>query len=293
MRLSCGGRLLPLLASSSTTKPALLLAARAPTAAAAAASTSSLAATKAVVAPPRSSYSLAAGATITAAAPSPRPAGPHRRRAATTMAASSSAPAPSSVDWASLGFAGPLAPAPGEDVAVLGGGCFWCIEAAFNGMKGVSRALSGYAGGHVESPTYEEICDKKTGHAEVVGVYYDPGVVSFEQILNVFYALHDPTTPNQQGNDVGPQYRSAIYTIGDAQRAAAEKVMREVAEAKIWGDKPLTTELAPLQAGPKKFWVAEDYHQRYAERVPGNPYCQFVVAPKVSKFRSKFAHLLK
>lgn len=176
---------------------------------------------------------------------------------------------------------------------MLGGGCFWCIEAAYNKMRGVSSAISGYAGGTVERPTYEEVCGKKTGHAEVVAVYFDPAQVSYETILNVFYSLHDPTTPNQQGNDVGPQYRSAIYTIGEGQRRAAEKVMHEVAEAKIWGAKPLTTELAPLRPDNGRFWAAEAIHQRYFEHSPGNPYCQFVVAPKVAKFRSKFADLLK
>jgi peptide-methionine (S)-S-oxide reductase len=206
---------------------------------------------------------------------------------ASAAAASSSDAA--TVDWASLG----LTPNPGEDVIVLGGGCFWCIEAAFNNMKGVSSAISGYAAGNVDRPTYKEVCGGDTGHNEVVAVYFDPKTVDLETILNVFFALHDPTTLNRQGNDVGTQYRSGIYYVGEAQRATAEKVMQEVAAAKIWGNAPLTTELVALKTGPGRFHAAESYHQRYAETTPENPYCQFVVAPKLSKFRSKFAHLLK
>lgn len=190
------------------------------------------------------------------------------------------------IDWAALG----LSPNPGEDVAVVGGGCFWCVETALGRLRGVSSAISGYAGGHVERPTYEEVCDKKTGHAEVVAVYYDPKIVSYETILEVFFALHDPTTLNQQGNDVGPQYRSAVYTIGDEQRQVAERVMKRVSDDKIWGSKPLTTELAPLKPGPARFHPAEKYHQRYYEiNGDSNPYCAFVVAPKVQKLRAKFA----
>jgi peptide-methionine (S)-S-oxide reductase len=212
-----------------------------------------------------------------------------RPSAGAAMAASSSAADAAAVDWSALG----LTPNAGEDVAVLGGGCFWCIEAAFNKMKGCSSAISGYAGGHVERPTYEEVCRKATGHAEVVAVYYDPAVVPYETILRVFFALHDPTTRDQQGNDVGPQYRSAVYTIGEEQRAAAQRVMAEVAGARVWGDKPLVTELAPLAPGPGRFWPAEPVHQRYFEHSPENPYCLFVVKPKVAKFRSQFSDLLK
>jgi peptide-methionine (S)-S-oxide reductase len=210
-------------------------------------------------------------------------------RMASSSGAGAGAPASSSVDWASLG----LTPNPGEDVAVLGGGCFWCIETAFNNMRGVSSAISGYAGGSVERPTYEEVCAKTTGHAEVVAVYFDPAVVPYDTILGVFFSLHDPTQGDAQGNDVGPQYRSAIYTIGDAQHAAAQRAMAEVAAAKIYGDRPLTTELAPLRPDNGRFWAAEKLHQRYYETSPSNPYCQFVVAPKVAKFRSKYTHLLK
>lgn len=285
------GRLLPSLlsSSSSTTTTTKLVALRAPAAPAA----SRLHLATATGRERTTTTSFAAAAT----APVGRSVSPLRinnnnrlvRMASSASPSDAPAAAAASVDWASLG----LTPNPGEDVAVLGGGCFWCIEAAFNGMKGVSSAISGYAGGHVERPTYEEVCGKKTGHAEVVAVYFDASVVDYSTILRVFYALHDPTTPDQQGNDVGPQYRSALYTVGEAQRAAAEQVMREVAEAKIWGDRPLTTELAPLRPGAPRFWAAEKVHQRYFEHSPENPYCQFVVAPKVSKFRSKFAHLLK
>jgi peptide-methionine (S)-S-oxide reductase len=214
-------------------------------------------------------------------------------RSARAMAAAASSPSSSpTVDWAALG----LSPTsnPNEDVAVIGGGCFWCIETTFNRIKGVSSAISGYAGGHKDRPTYQEVCDKTTGHAEVVAVYFDPQVVSYETLLEVFYALHDPTTKDQQGNDVGPQYRSAIYTIGDEQMAVAQRVMKRVADDKIWGAKPLTTELAPLKPGVARFHPAEKYHQRYYEiNGDSNPYCAFVVAPKVQKLRAKFAKLLK
>ena len=175
-----------------------------------------------------------------------------------------------------------------QQVATLGGGCFWCLEAVYLGMKGVTAVMSGYAGGHVENPTYEAVCDKRTGHAEVVQVTFDPAVASYDDLLRVFFTIHDPTTPDRQGNDVGPQYRSIILTHDDAQREAAERVIREITEAAIWG-RPIVTQLEPL----KKFWPAEPEHHNYFERNPWSGYCRAVVAPKVMKFRKTFADRMK
>lgn len=174
------------------------------------------------------------------------------------------------------------------EVATLGGGCFWCLEAVYDELKGVVDVVSGYSGGHVVNPTYEEVCSKKTGHAEVVQVTFDPAAVSYRQLLEVFFTIHDPTTPNRQGNDVGPQYRSVIFYHSPEQKATAEAVMAEFEAAKIW-DNPIVTELKPFEV----FYPAEDYHQEYFKRNPHQPYCAFVVAPKVSKFRKKFYDRLK
>ena len=174
------------------------------------------------------------------------------------------------------------------ETATLAGGCFWCLEAVFDDMKGVESVESGYMGGKVDKPTYEEVCGGATGHAEVVQLTFDPEVVSFPEILQVFFVIHDPTTLNRQGNDAGTQYRSAIFYNTPEQKAAAERVMREMASAKIYPD-PLVTELAPAS----KFYVAEDYHQEYFARNPRQPYCQAVVAPKVAKFRKHFMERLK
>jgi len=173
-------------------------------------------------------------------------------------------------------------------LATLGGGCFWCLEAVYLGLKGVTGVMSGYSGGHLANPSYEQVCDKKTGHAEVVQVTFDPALVSYEDLLRVFFTIHDPTTMERQGNDVGPQYRSIILTHDEAQRATAQKVMAEIAAAHIWPD-PIVTEIKPLQ----KFWPAEPEHHDYFNRNPWSGYCRAVIAPKVQKFRKSFADRLK
>jgi peptide-methionine (S)-S-oxide reductase len=173
-------------------------------------------------------------------------------------------------------------------LATLGGGCFWCLEPLFRELRGVSEVTSGYAGGHVPSPSYEQVCGKRTGHAEVVQITYDPTMIDYADILRVFFTIHDPTTKDQQGADVGPQYRSIILTHDDAQAAAAKAVMAEVAAEGIWPAK-LTTEVAPLTT----FWPAEAEHQRYYERNPWAGYCRVVIAPKVAKFRKAYASRLK
>jgi peptide-methionine (S)-S-oxide reductase len=172
--------------------------------------------------------------------------------------------------------------------ATLGGGCFWCLEAVFLGMKGIATATSGYAGGHVANPSYEEVCGKRTGHAEVVQVSYDPAIVSFPDLLRVFFAIHDPTTKDRQGADVGPQYRSIILTHEATQDAIAREVIAELTAARLWGN-PIVTEIVPLT----QFWPAEPEHHNYFARNPWSGYCQAVVAPKVVKFRKNFADLLK
>jgi peptide-methionine (S)-S-oxide reductase len=172
--------------------------------------------------------------------------------------------------------------------ATLGGGCFWCLEAVFLGMKGVSAVTSGYSGGHLANPTYEEVCGKRTGHAEVVQISYDPTTVSFAEVLKVFFTIHDPTTKDRQGADIGPQYRSIILTHDAAQDAAAREVIAEITAARLWGN-PIVTEIVPLT----QFWPAEPEHHDYFARNPWSGYCQAVVAPKVLKFRKNFAQLLK
>ncbi|MCB9134932.1 MAG: peptide-methionine (S)-S-oxide reductase MsrA [Anaerolineales bacterium] len=173
-------------------------------------------------------------------------------------------------------------------MATLGGGCFWCLEAVYDDLRGVTDVVSGYAGGHVPNPTYEQVCTKMTGHAEVVQVTFDSTIISFREILEVFFTIHDPTTLNRQGNDVGPQYRSAIFYHDEAQRQTAEAVMQEVEAAQLWPD-PLVTVLMPLEV----FYPAEDYHQEYFKHHPYAVYCQLVIAPKVSKFRKKYLEKLK
>jgi peptide-methionine (S)-S-oxide reductase len=172
--------------------------------------------------------------------------------------------------------------------ATLAGGCFWCLEAVFDEVKGVHSVESGYAGGAKPNPTYREVCSGMTGHAEVVQVNFDPNLVSYRNLLNVFFAIHDPTTLNRQGADVGTQYRSAIFYHNEEQKQIAEDLIRELNEQKIW-DRPIVTEVAPLD----KFYMAEDYHQEYFANNPYQPYCMAVVAPKVSKFRKHFLELLK
>jgi peptide-methionine (S)-S-oxide reductase len=175
-----------------------------------------------------------------------------------------------------------------EETATLGGGCFWCLEAVFKDLRGVNWVMSGYAGGRVANPDYYQVCGGQTGHAEVVQVKFDNEQLSYADLLRVFFAIHDPTTLNRQGNDIGTQYRSIILTHSDAQRATAEAVMQEITEAKIWGRK-LVTEIVPLTV----FYEAEPEHHDYFARNPFAGYCQVVVAPKVSKFRKQFTDRLK
>jgi peptide-methionine (S)-S-oxide reductase len=174
------------------------------------------------------------------------------------------------------------------ELATLAGGCFWCLEAVYERVQGVASVRSGYAGGTVANPTYEQVCGGATGHAEVVQVAFDPGVTSYRDVLEIFFAIHDPTTPNRQGHDVGSQYRSAIFHHSEAQRAEALATIADLNAQGIW-DAPIVTEVAPLDV----FWPAEDYHREYFRRNPYQPYCQAVVAPKVAKFRQKFAHRLR
>jgi peptide-methionine (S)-S-oxide reductase len=176
----------------------------------------------------------------------------------------------------------------GREQATLGGGCFWCLEAVFENLKGVEKVESGYAGGHADHPTYRQVCNGNTGHAEVVQITYDPAVVSYRDILDVFFATHDPTTRNRQGADVGTQYRSAIFFHSPEQEQAARQRIVELNAEHIW-DAPIVTEVVPLQ----QFFRAEDYHQSYYRDNPGQGYCQAVVAPKVAKFRKRFADKLK
>lgn len=168
--------------------------------------------------------------------------------------------------------------------ATLGGGCFWCTEAVFQQIRGVRSVASGYAGGHVDAPSYEAVCEGDTGHAEVVRVTFDSGELSYRDVLEIFFASHDPTTRDRQGNDVGPQYRSVIFWHDDAQRATAEALIAEYDRDLTFGG-PIVTELAPLTT----FWPAERYHHDYFRRNPLQPYCAFVVSPKVAKIRKTFA----
>jgi peptide-methionine (S)-S-oxide reductase len=175
-----------------------------------------------------------------------------------------------------------------EQQATLGGGCFWCLEAVYDKLKGVQKVVSGYTGGHVENPTYRQVCNKTTGHAEVVQITYDDEVVSFEELLDVFFTIHNPTTLNRQGNDVGPQYRSAIFYHDDEQKRIAEAKIDEFNQKDMWDD-PIVTEVTELET----FYPAEDYHQDYYENNPNQGYCRIVIQPKVAKFRKKFMDKLK
>jgi len=176
----------------------------------------------------------------------------------------------------------------GKEIATLAGGCFWCLEAVFDDLKGVDSVESGYMGGKTVNPSYEEVCSGETGHAEVAQLSFDPKQVSFKEILEVFFLIHDPTTLNRQGNDVGTQYRSAIFHHSAEQKTAAEQVIANLGAAKIY-DGPIVTEVVPAS----KFYLAEDYHQEYFRRNPAQPYCAFVVGPKVAKFRKHFLEKLK
>ena len=175
-----------------------------------------------------------------------------------------------------------------REVATLGGGCFWCLEAVYDELKGVISVESGYMGGKNPNPTYEQVCGGRTGHAEVVQVTFDPAVVTFREILEVFFVIHDPTTLNRQGNDSGTQYRSAIFYHSPEQQAAAKEVIAKLSAAGLWRD-PVVTEVTAASV----FYIAEDYHQEYFARNPGAGYCSFVVAPKVAKFRKHFLAKLK
>jgi len=174
------------------------------------------------------------------------------------------------------------------ETATLGAGCFWCVEAVFDDLKGIESVESGYSGGHLANPTYQQVCSETTGHAEVAQINFDPNEISFKEILQVFFAVHDPTTLNRQGNDVGSSYRSAIFYHDDNQKRIAEEVIKEV-EAEGVYDNPIVTEVAPFD----KFYIAENYHQEYFANNPNQPYCAAVVAPKVAKFRKKFVDRLK
>lgn len=174
------------------------------------------------------------------------------------------------------------------EVATLGGGCFWCLEAIYQDIQGVEKVVSGYAGGHVPNPTYKQICDKTTGHAEVTQITYDPTIISYEELLQVFWHIHDPTTLNRQGNDIGPQYRSIILTHNDEQAEIAKRSKSVVNGSDLWAN-PIVTQIEPLET----FYEAEAYHQNYYKDNPYQGYCQFVINPKVSKFRKQFAHKLK
>ncbi len=174
------------------------------------------------------------------------------------------------------------------EVATLAGGCFWCLEAVYDQLKGVTDVVSGYAGGHVPNPTYQAVCNGTTGHAEVVQIHYDPRIVSFQDLLNVFFTIHDPTTLNRQGADVGTQYRSAIFYHTPEQQRIAQETIADLTVRKLW-DNPIVTEVTALDT----FYAAEDYHQEYFARNPYQGYCQAVVAPKVAKFRKLYIERLK
>jgi len=174
-----------------------------------------------------------------------------------------------------------------QEQAILAGGCFWCLDAVFRQLRGVELVESGYAGGTVPNPTYRHVCTGETGHAEAVRITFDPNVISYRDLLGVYFTVHDPTTLNRQGGDVGTQYRSAVYYVNDAQRQAARDVMDELTKEKVWDD-PIVTELEPAPT----FYPAEEYHQDYYENNAQQPYCAVVIAPKVAKVRKKYLERL-
>jgi len=174
------------------------------------------------------------------------------------------------------------------ETATLAAGCFWCVEAVFDDLRGVKDVVSGYSGGHKDDPTYQEVCSETTGHAEVVQIRFDPKELTFKELLQVFFTVHDPTTLNRQGGDVGTSYRSAIFYHSEEQRQVAEQVIAEFTAEGIY-DNPIVTEVTPFD----RFWPAENYHQEYFANNPNQPYCAAVVAPKVAKFRQKFVSRLK
>ena len=178
--------------------------------------------------------------------------------------------------------------ASSNQVATFGGGCFWCLEAVFKELRGVIEVVSGYAGGSVKNPSYRDVCSGRTGHAEVVQITFDPGVISYRDLLRIFFSIHDPTTLNRQGADVGTQYRSVIFWHDEAQKQVAQETIRELSDEGVW-KAPIVTQVLPLEA----FYRAEDYHQNYFDQNPNQPYCQAVVAPKLAKFRKLFAEKRK
>jgi peptide-methionine (S)-S-oxide reductase len=175
-----------------------------------------------------------------------------------------------------------------QEVATLGGGCFWCVEAVYSQLKGVDAAISGYMGGHVDNPTYEQVCAKTTGHAEIVNVTFDNNIISFQDILNIFFTVHDPTTLNRQGNDVGPQYRSGIWYHSEEQKRIAEETIKRLDTEGLYPNK-IVTEVTPAST----FWIAESYHQNYFANNPNQGYCSVIIAPKVAKFRKQYFERLK
>jgi peptide-methionine (S)-S-oxide reductase len=175
-----------------------------------------------------------------------------------------------------------------SEVATLAGGCFWCLEAVFEQLRGVTKVVSGYTGGKVPNPSYQAVCSGATGHAEVTQITFDPAVISFRDLLDIFFTIHDPTTLNRQGADDGTQYRSAIFYHTAGQRSEAERIIKELEAAKLWDD-PIVTEIVPLET----FYPAEGYHQEYYRRNTNQPYCRAVIAPKVAKLRSKYFEKLK
>lgn len=175
-----------------------------------------------------------------------------------------------------------------RELATLGGGCFWCLEAVFQDLKGVENVESGYAGGHVANPSYQLVCTGTTGHAEVVQITFDPDVISYSELLEVFFTIHDPTTLNRQGGDVGTQYRSAVFYHNPQQKAEAARVIAEISAAGTWDD-PIVTEVVPLET----FYRAEEYHRDYFQRNPDQAYCRAVIAPKVAKARKQFLEKLR
>jgi peptide-methionine (S)-S-oxide reductase len=182
----------------------------------------------------------------------------------------------------------PMTAQPDRELATLGGGCFWCLEAVYKDLKGVESVVSGYAGGQVENPTYEQVCSGRTGHAEVVQITFDPQVVTYRDLLDVFFTIHDPTTRDRQGADVGPQYRSIVLYHSPEQKAAAEAAVADLDSKGLWRA-PIVTEVVPLE----KFYPAEEYHRDYFERNPRQRYCQIIIAPKVAKFRKEHLARLK
>ncbi len=192
------------------------------------------------------------------------------------------------VNSASLAFVPEIASLPPFELATLGGGCFWCLEASFQTIKGVKEVKSGYAGGKMKFPTYDQVSSGVTGHIEVVQITFDPTVISYETILDIFFTIHNPTTLDQQGNDIWTQYRSVIFYHTDLQKSFAEQKIKILQDQQIWWSAPIVTELRLLET----FWIAEDYHQHYFEKNPTAAYCQFIINPKLQKIKEKFSHLL-